>query len=162
MAGHLGWSSVGLVAAGPSDQQLGSKQHGSGFEVWLPWSTQRAEVAGRDWWPGLELPAHWPCAACTGWSGGLDAPLSSGPGPRTAAWWLRCGPFISVTALVASSGDEKQTKPKPLLRPPSIITWVENAIKLVAWQILTIVCTTHVNSAATEFQWWWPTQLLIK
>lgn len=31
-------------------------------------------------------------------------------------------PFISVTALVASSGDEKQTKPKPLLRPSSVIT----------------------------------------
>ena len=31
-------------------------------------------------------------------------------------------PFISVTALVASSGEEKHTKPKPLLRPPSVIT----------------------------------------
>lgn len=31
-------------------------------------------------------------------------------------------PFISVTAFVASSGDEKQTKPKPLLWGPSVIT----------------------------------------
>ncbi|TNN48753.1 hypothetical protein EYF80_041057 [Liparis tanakae] len=31
-------------------------------------------------------------------------------------------PFISVTALVASSGDEKHTKPKPLLWEPSVIT----------------------------------------
>ena len=34
-------------------------------------------------------------------------------------------PFISVTALVASSGLEKQTKPNPLLRPSSHITLAE-------------------------------------
>lgn len=32
-------------------------------------------------------------------------------------------PFISVTAFVASSGEEKHTKPKPLLWPLSVITW---------------------------------------
>lgn len=32
-------------------------------------------------------------------------------------------PFISVTAFVASSGEEKQTKPKPLLWEPSVITY---------------------------------------
>lgn len=32
-------------------------------------------------------------------------------------------PFISVTALVASSGEEKQTKPNPLLLPSSSITF---------------------------------------
>lgn len=32
-------------------------------------------------------------------------------------------PFISVTAFVASSGEEKQTKPKPLLWDPSVITY---------------------------------------
>lgn len=35
VAEHLGWPSVGSAGAGPSAQQLGSKQHGSGPEVWL-------------------------------------------------------------------------------------------------------------------------------
>uniref|UniRef100_A0A2M4B0J5 Putative secreted protein n=1 Tax=Anopheles triannulatus TaxID=58253 RepID=A0A2M4B0J5_9DIPT len=34
-------------------------------------------------------------------------------------------PFISVTALVASSGAEKQTNPKPFERPSSSITLAE-------------------------------------
>ena len=42
-------------------------------------------------------------------------------------------PFISVTALVASSGEEKQPKPKPLLRPSSFITL---ALVTVPWSKL--------------------------
>jgi len=67
------------------------------------------------------------------------------PDTRCMYCWLRCAlrsslrwanatysgfetrmrPFISVTALVASSGELKHTKPNPFDRPPSYITWLQ-------------------------------------
>lgn len=42
-------------------------------------------------------------------------------------------PFISVTAFVASSGELKQTKPNPLERPPSVITYNTATLYVLFW-----------------------------
>merc|ERR1719239_265724 len=65
-------------------------------------------VAVRGSWP-------WTSTACCG--GGAPPGATICPGIATMIL-----PFISVTALVASSGEEKQTNPKPLLRPSSFMT----------------------------------------
>ena len=54
-------------------------------------------------------------------------------------------PFISVTALVASSGDEKQTKPNPFERetssfpsPPSFCFWF-NSESVIIWTLAEVM-----------------------
>lgn len=58
-------------------------------------------------------------------------------------------PFISVTAFVASSGEEKQTKPKPLLWDPSVITYRKKkslSIILINAYQLGALFTVHIQN----------------
>lgn len=62
-------------------------------------------------------------------------------------------PFISVTAFVASSGEEKQTKPKPLLWEPSVITCGRQrsgveVYPCAGWRRSPLIMTV-------PWHWWW-------
>uniref|UniRef100_A0A8W7P0C1 Uncharacterized protein n=1 Tax=Anopheles coluzzii TaxID=1518534 RepID=A0A8W7P0C1_ANOCL len=83
-------------------------------------------------------------------------------------YWLASGllptmrPFISVTALVASSGAEKHTKPKPFERPSSSITLAEvivpygaNSLRSRSSSIVSSSCSNRRFSSIWRSFFFW-------